>query len=36
MLALDGCTEENSSGAEEVEENDGQACRLFTAPRRLA
>jgi general secretion pathway protein A len=36
MLALDGCADEAGPCAEEAEEGDGQACRLFTAPRRLA
>jgi general secretion pathway protein A len=36
MLALDGCTDETGRCVEESEENDGQACRLFPASRRLA
>jgi type II secretory pathway predicted ATPase ExeA len=36
VLALDGCSEDNGSGAEEAAEDDGEGCRLFTAPRRLA
>jgi general secretion pathway protein A len=36
MLALDGCADDTGACAEELEASDGQACRLFTAPRRLA
>jgi type II secretory pathway predicted ATPase ExeA len=36
MLALDDGAEDPGSGAAEAEETDGQGCRLFTAPRRLA
>jgi type II secretory pathway predicted ATPase ExeA len=36
MLALDGCGDDPGPCAEEAEKGDDQACRLFTAPRRLA